>query len=260
MELLAGIHSVREALRARRRKFGRLLLEPPGGGDLETLALAAGARVETAPASELARRLGPGVRSQGVLLEAGPLPADSLESLLNRLAGAHPCLVALDGVEDPQNLGAIARVAEAAGVSGLVLTDRRAPPLSPAVSRASAGAIEHLPVARVSNLARAMESAKAAGFWTVGADAERGVPLYGSSGREWEGSVVLVLGSEGKGIRAGLARHLDHWVRIPMAGQVASLNVATAAAVLLFERRRRLSDPETRHGSRQERAEALPRA
>ncbi len=144
-------------------------------------------------------------------------------------------LVALDGVEDPQNLGAIARSAHAAGVSGLVLPQRRSAPLSPAVSRASAGAIEHLPVAQVVNLARALERLKEAGFWVVGAEAEAPQDLFAADARFWKGDLVFVFGAEGRGIRPGLERQIDLRFAIPMAGQVASLNVSAAAAVVLFE-------------------------
>jgi 23S rRNA (guanosine2251-2'-O)-methyltransferase len=259
MELLAGVHSVREALRARRRVCRRLLLAARGdlADELATLAAEAGVRVETTSPGELERRVGGAVRSQGIVLEAEALPTESFEALLNRIRAPHACLVATDGVEDPQNLGAIARVADAAGAHGLVLTDRRSPPLSPAVSRASAGAIEHLPVARVPNLARALEEAQGAGYWTIGADAERGASIFDPGGRHWEGSVVLVLGSEGRGIRPGLAKHLDHWVRIPMSGHVTSLNVAAAAAVLLFDRRRHLAE-RTLSAGRQEGAQTRP--
>jgi 23S rRNA (guanosine2251-2'-O)-methyltransferase len=148
-------------------------------------------------------------------------------------------LVALDGVEDPQNLGAIARVAEAAGAQGLILTRRRSPPLSPAVARASAGAIEWLPVARVPNLPRALNVLKSKGFWAFGSDPEATEELFDLSDRQLSGDRVVVLGAEGRGLRRGIAQVLDHRVRIPMEGQVDSLNVSSAAAVVLFEFLRR---------------------
>jgi 23S rRNA (guanosine2251-2'-O)-methyltransferase len=148
-------------------------------------------------------------------------------------------LVALDGVEDPQNLGAIARVAESAGALGLVLTHRHAPPLSAAVSRASAGAIEWLPVARVPNLTRALESLQGEGFWVLGADAEAADSLYDLPDRLARADRVVVFGAEGRGLRPGVAKRLDQKLRIPLRGKVDSLNVSTAASVVLFELERR---------------------
>jgi 23S rRNA (guanosine2251-2'-O)-methyltransferase len=242
---LAGVHPVREALRARRRELHRLRLREGAArsalAGLAELAAAAGVPVEEVDAEELGRRAGPGVAHQGAVLSAGPLPELPLAAL-----GAGPpprALVALDGVEDPQNVGSIARVAEAAGACGLVLTQRRAPPLGPAVSRASAGAIEWLPVARVVNLTRALAELKERGFWVFGADPEAEDDLFGLSDRVARGDRVVVLGAEGRGLRSGIEQAIDHRVRIPMAGRVASLNVAAAAAVILFELARRSRPP-----------------
>ena len=184
---------------------------------------------------ELEQKLPPGTRSQGLILEAGPLPELGLEAALELPAEEAPLIVALDQVEDPQNVGAIARSAEAAGARALLLTRRRAPPLSPAVSRASAGAIEHLPVIRVPNLARALENLGEHGFWRLGADRAAGSHPYWESGGLWNGAVVLVLGGEERGLRPGVVRKLDRRLCIPMSGRVESLNVAAAAAVLLFD-------------------------
>lgn len=234
--VLTDAHPVREALRARRRVLHRLWVgEGPESAELRALAEAAGVPITVeAPTGSAAQAV--------PRLEAGSLPELTVEALASRDNEAQRTLVALDGVEDPQNLGAIARVAEAAGVAGLLLTQRRAPPLSPAVSRASAGAIEWLPVARVPNLRRAIAWLKTEGFWALGADPEGGDSIDDPSGRWREGNHLLVLGAEGRGIRQGIAQELDHRVKIPMMGRVASLNVATAAAVLLFElgRSRRL--------------------
>jgi 23S rRNA (guanosine2251-2'-O)-methyltransferase len=160
-----------------------------------------------------------------VELEVGPLPELDLEELVAR---GPELLVALDGVEDPQNLGAICRVSEAAGVGGLLLTRRRAPPLSPAVSRASAGALEHLPVARVANLRRALDQLREGGFWTLGADPGAERDLFSLPDRLTSGPLAVVLGAEGRGLRPGVRAGLDHAVRIPMRGHVGSLNVAAA--------------------------------
>jgi 23S rRNA (guanosine2251-2'-O)-methyltransferase len=187
----------------------------------------------------------PGAKTQGVVLEAGPLPELSLEALLREIAtpAGSRLLVALDGVEDPQNVGAIIRVADGAGVAGLVLTRRHAPPLGPAVARASAGAVEHLPVARAPNLSRAIKDLKKHGFWAIGADAEEGEDIFDVRDKVLSGDLVLILGAEGRGIRAGVGSVLDHRVRVPLAGRVASLNVSAAAAVVLFEVLRRRRQP-----------------
>lgn len=243
-ELLAGFHPVQEALRARRRPLHRLLLrERERSPRPELAALLALARDREVPAAELPpdrfdRLAPPAVAHQGVLLEVGSLPALDVRDLARD--AERSWLVALDGVEDPQNLGAILRVAEAAGADGAILPDRRAAPLSPAVARASAGALEHLPVASVGNLARALETLKRDhGYWVHAADPGADRDLYDLPDRLLEGRLVLVVGAEGRGIRPGVRSAVDVSVRIPMAGAVASLNVASAAAVVLFEWARR---------------------
>jgi 23S rRNA (guanosine2251-2'-O)-methyltransferase len=250
MESVVGFHPVREALRARRRKLRRLRyradLRQGALDELLALARTAGVPAEAAAPSAFQQGAVAGLRHQGVWLEAGPLPVLGLEELLE-VTDPEPRgprhIVVLDGVEDPQNVGAVARVAEASGCHGLVLSLRRAPPLGPAVSRASAGAIEHLPVARVPNLGRALRLLRDEGFWVLGADAREGEDLYATEDAVWQGELALVFGAEDRGLRPGVARLLDHRLRIPLAGRVASLNVAAAAAVLLFEARRRRSPP-----------------
>jgi 23S rRNA (guanosine2251-2'-O)-methyltransferase len=147
-------------------------------------------------------------------------------------AGAARLLLALDGVEDPQNLGALLRVADGAGVDGVVLTERRAAPLSPVAVKASAGASEHLRIARVVNLVRALEELKKQNLWVIGLD-ERGTCDYDQF--DLTGNCVLVLGREGEGLHELTRRTCDHLLRIPMAGGVSSLNVSTAGAVVLYE-------------------------
>jgi len=238
MEALAGFHCVREALRARRRRMRRLWVRPPaprGGELLQDLAEAAGVPIEWGAESDLEARLPPGTRSQGLILEAEPIPELGLDDVLAFPVEERPLIVALDEVEDPQNVGAIARAAEAAGARALLLTRRRAPPLTPAVSRASAGAIEHLPVVRVPNLPRALRELGARGYWRLGADGGADVQPYWAAHALWAAPAVLVLGSEEHGLRPGVLRELDQRLRIPMRGRVESLNVAAAAAVLLFD-------------------------
>jgi 23S rRNA (guanosine2251-2'-O)-methyltransferase len=246
-DLLYGLHPVAEALRAKRREFRRLILRKGReGGAVRRIcarAEALGVPVQFEPDEVFRKRLPEGSNDQGVALEAGPLPELDIEQLMAR--GQSPQrFVALDGVEDPQNVGAIARVAEASGAAGLILTSRRAPPLGSAVARASAGAIESLPVARVPNLAQALERLQKAGFWTFGADLEASTDLFELPDRAFEGDACIVLGAEGRGLRPGVRRRLDHPIRIPMPGRVGSLNVASAAAVVLFEWVRRTPRPE----------------
>jgi 23S rRNA (guanosine2251-2'-O)-methyltransferase len=240
---LYGVHPVLEALRARRRPLHRVLLRKgsrrPEFERIRAAAEAAGVPIEERRAEQLASDVPPGATTQGVLLRAGPLPEVLLESLAT--GEGRRTLVALDGVEDPQNVGAIARVAEAAGAAGLLLTRRHAPPLGAAVSRASAGAIEWLPTARVPNLGRALNALKKQGFWVFGCAPEATEDLFALPERSLAQATVVVLGAEGRGLRPGILRTLDHRVRIPMAGRVGSLNVAAAAAVVLFELRRRVA-------------------
>lgn len=236
---LYGVHPVLEALRARRRKLAgvrlRAGLRRPGLAEIRAAAAAAGVAVEEITPEALAAATPEGASTQGVLLDAGPLP----EAPLADLAEEPGVLVALDAVEDPQNVGAIARVAEASGARGLVLTRRHAPPLGPAVSRASAGAIEWLPAARVPNLGRALNLLKEKGFWVFGCDPGAALSLFELPDRVLGDRQVVVLGAEGRGLRPGILKLVDHRVRIPMLGRVASLNVGTAAAVMLYELRRR---------------------
>lgn len=262
-ELLAGLHPVGEALRAGRRRLLRLRLRAdrarPGLEPLASLAEGAGVPVAWLPEAELRRGLRSDVADQGAVLEAEALPTVALAELF--AAGPGPVrLLALDGVEDPQNLGALLRVAEAAGVAGVVLTDRRAPPLGPAVSRASAGALEWVRVARVPNLVRALRSCQEAGFWIVGLDHELGEDLYASPDKMWGSPLVFVLGAEGRGLRRGVRDVVDHPLRVPMRGRVSSLNVATAGAVALFEavRRTRYANALPPHGETPPRAGIPP--
>jgi 23S rRNA (guanosine2251-2'-O)-methyltransferase len=244
VEHLTGLNPIREALTARRRELRRLDVRA-GTTHAGVSELVARARQLGVPVRELADRDADRLASPGAELDAGPLPELGLEELL----AARPerpgprTLVALDGVEDPQNLGAIARVAESAGAEGLVLTHRHAPPLSAAVSRASAGAIEWLRVARVTNLARALEMMQGEGFWVLGADEHAVDSLYDLTDRLARADRVVVFGAEGRGLRPGIVKRIDQRLRIPLRGKVASLNVSTAASVVLFELERRAGLP-----------------
>jgi 23S rRNA (guanosine2251-2'-O)-methyltransferase len=147
-------------------------------------------------------------------------------------------LVVLDGVEDPHNLGAIIRTAHAAGAAAVVIPERRAAGITDVVAKAAAGAIEHLPVVRVTNITRALEELKRRGFWIYGLD-ERGTETYDQV--QYASPAAVVLGGEGKGLHEQVRKHCDALVRIPVTGPISSLNVSVAAGVMLFEWRRRRS-------------------
>lgn len=174
---------------------------------------------------------------QGVIALAAPRAYADLGDLLAAAAGAgEPALlVALDGVEDPMNLGSLLRSADAAGAHGVIIPERRAAALTPAAVKAAAGAAEYVPVARVTNLARALAEIKDSGIWVVGADSRARQTLYEA---DLTGPVTLVVGGEGKGLGRLVAETCDYLVRIPMGGRISSLNAAVAGAILLFEARR----------------------
>jgi 23S rRNA (guanosine2251-2'-O)-methyltransferase len=185
-------------------------------------------RAPQTPAEELERLCG-SPDHQGVVAEVDPYPYGDARGLLRR-EGA--LLVALDQVQDPRNLGAVCRSAEFAGAAGVVVPDRRAAAVTAVACKASAGAVEHLEVARVRNLADWLADAKAAGFWIWGADAAAEAAPWSA---DLTGPTVLVLGGEGKGLRPRVAASCDGLVALPRAGAVESLNVSAAAAALLFE-------------------------
>jgi len=212
MELVYGRRPVAEAERGRRRVH----------------------RVWRAPetsAEELERLCG-SPEHQGVVAEVDPYPYADPGSLL---AGEEALVVALDQIQDPHNLGAVCRAAEVAGASGVVIPERRAAEVTAAACKASAGAVEHLAVARVRNLADWLAEAKDAGAWVYGA-AEQGSIAYADV--DWGGRAVLVMGSEGRGLRPRVADGCDELISIPVRGRVGSLNVSVAAAVILFEAQR----------------------
>jgi 23S rRNA (guanosine2251-2'-O)-methyltransferase len=221
--IVYGRNPVREALRGRRRVQRVFATERAAEevwlGGVETVI---------AEPWELEERCG-SPDHQGICAEVGPYPYVDADSLLD----ADDALVlALDEVQDPQNLGAVIRVAEAAGCAGVVLPERRSAEVTAAVCRASAGAVEHLPVARVRNLADWLVAAKEReNTWVYGAAAEAALPYERP---DYRGRVVLVLGSEGRGLRPRVAETCDELVHLPNRGQVGSLNVSTAAAALVY--------------------------
>jgi 23S rRNA (guanosine2251-2'-O)-methyltransferase len=242
MEVLYGVHPVEEALKAGRRRFDHVLVAREREDQrLERLVAAlrqAGIRVRQESREHLTL-MARTPAHQGVVAQVHAQEFLSIEDLFTpdpSLTPARRLLLALDGVEDPQNLGALLRVADGAGVDGVVLTERRSAPLSPVAVKASAGAAEHLRIARVVNLVRALEELKRRNLWIIGLDAspdERGQTDYDQF--DLTGDCVLVLGREGAGLHDLVRRTCDHLLRIPMAGGVSSLNVSTAGAVVLYE-------------------------
>jgi 23S rRNA (guanosine2251-2'-O)-methyltransferase len=272
--ILYGRNAVREALRGRRaRSVGEIWITEGAARE----PWLKGVRVRTSSAADIERRCG-STAHQGVCAEAGGYPYVSADELL---AGREPLIVALDEVQDPQNLGSICRTAECAGCSGVAIPERRAAEVTPAVCKASAGAVEHLRVARVRNLADFLAQARTAGCWCYGASAEgasgegvggegvggegvggEGVGGEGvsdgraggrSGGRtpipydapDYRGAgVVLVLGSEGRGLRPRVAKACDELIALPLRGRVQSLGVSAAAAAVLYEiLQNRMRDP-----------------
>jgi len=231
MALLRGIHPVAEALRSR-HPLERLHIAQGAGGpklqEIIDLARQAGVPVRFEARSSLDRLAGSSAH-QGVVA----LGAARKYSELDQVASAE-LLVVLDGVEDPHNLGAIVRTAHAAGAGAVVIPERRAAGLTDVVAKAAAGALEHLPVVRVTNINRTLEELKERGFWIYGLD-ERGGQSYAAA---YSSPTVLVLGGEGKGLHEQVRKHCDALVRIPMEGKISSLNVSVAAGVVLFEWKR----------------------
>jgi 23S rRNA (guanosine2251-2'-O)-methyltransferase len=232
MEILYGLHPVEESLRSGSRRISQVAVARDRHDKRMEALLALchdqGIAVRHESRDALTRAAGnPG--HQGVVAFVRERAFTPVEDVL---AAEKPLLLAFDGVEDPQNLGALLRTAEGAGVHGVILTERRAAPLTPAALKASAGAAEHLQIARVVNLVRALESAKERNIWVVGLD-ERGAQDYDAF--DFTAPTLLVLGREGAGLHDLVRRTCDHLLRIPMAGQVASLNVSAAGAVVLYE-------------------------
>jgi len=239
MEVLYGLHPVEEALRAGRRRFDHVLVsQERHDARLEKLLAQcreSGVRIRQESRDQLTLAAQTPAH-QGVVAFVRPQESLSIEDLFEpdpaSKSGASRLLLALDGVEDPQNLGALLRVADGAGVDGVVLTERRSAPLSPVAVKASAGAAEHLRIARVVNLVRALEELKRQNIWVIGLD-EHGETDYDQF--DLTGNCVLVLGREGAGLHDLVRRSCDHLLRIPMAGGVSSLNVSAAGAVVLYE-------------------------
>ncbi|HHM23626.1 MAG TPA: 23S rRNA (guanosine(2251)-2'-O)-methyltransferase RlmB [Bacteroidetes bacterium] len=234
--ILFGVNPVRAAIAAK-RPIEKILISTSAHRsrftDLLKEARERGIPVQFVPADALAKRAGTH-NHQGIIAVVAEITPISLEELIEMCQSKekHPLITVLDGIEDPHNLGAILRSAEAAGFCGAVVPKRHTSPLSPAVAKASAGAIEYLPIAKVENLTQALRRLKEQGFWIVGTDSSAEMPY-------WQLSVDLplavVIGSEGKGIRRLVKEHCDFLVRIPMVGKTESLNASVAAGILFFD-------------------------
>lgn len=279
MEVLYGLHPVEEAVRsAARRLDGVVLARERSDARLERLARLcreAGVRVTLQPREQLTRMSGTDAHQGALalvrqraflsiedLIAIQPAAQDAAQSAVrpaingaaraavkdgsengaeNGQAAPRPrFFLALDGIEDPHNLGALLRTADGAGVDGVILPERRSAPVSATVAKVSAGASEHVRIARVTNLVRALEQMKQANIWVIGLD-EHGAVEY--SGFDFRADCVLVLGREGAGLHDLVKRTCDHLLCIPMAGMVSSLNVSVAGAVVMYEAMRQRNSP-----------------
>lgn len=235
-----GVNPVREALRAHRPLDKVLIAKGTSGPrvqEIVDLCREGNIPVRFEPRDAL-DRISKGIPHQGVIAFGAAHDYVEVDDVLE---GAS-LLVILDGVEDPHNLGAIIRTAHAAGANAVIVPERRAAPLTETVEKAAAGALEYLPVVRVTNVSQTIERLKQLNFWIYGLD-ERGTELYDQV--EFGLPTAIVLGGEGKGLHQGVQKHCDVLVRIPMAGAVSSLNVSVAAGIILFEWRRRSSHSQS---------------
>ena len=233
-----GVNPVLEALRAHAERVERLFtaegqLAAKAAAEIFSRARDSGIRVERVPRERLAAMADGGVH-QGIIAELRGFEYVEVADLLEAAekSGRPPLLVVLDGIQDPHNFGAIIRSAHALGAHGVVIAKDRAVPVTGVVAKASAGAVEHCPVARVVNLSRTLEELKEAGVWIAAADPHSNQPLWSA---RLDGPLALVVGAEGAGVRPGVLEHCDFRLGIPMLGQVGSLNASVSAAILLYE-------------------------
>jgi 23S rRNA (guanosine2251-2'-O)-methyltransferase len=243
--MICGVHAVYEALAAGRQPVERIHIlrdaRLPRLKEILDLAHERGVPVRKEERAVLEKIAG-GVVHQGIIAIAGEASYAPIERILE---STRACIVVLDGVEDPHNLGAVIRTSEACGVSGVVVPERHSAPLSATVAKASAGAVAHLPVVRVGNVANTLDRFKKEGIWVVGVD-EEGDRLW--TDFDYTVPVALVFGGEHRGLRRLVREHCDVVVRLPMLGKVAALNVSVTAGVLLYEvvRQRSAAGPPSR--------------
>jgi 23S rRNA (guanosine2251-2'-O)-methyltransferase len=238
------VHPVEEAIRSGGRRLDYVLVSRERSPRLEKLVelcKAANVRVSYEGKDQLTR-IARTDAHQGAVAAVRERQFLTVEDLLaSRGRFERKFFLALDGVEDPHNLGALLRSADGAGVDGVLLPERRSAPISGVVAKTSAGASEHVPIARVINITRALEQMKKANVWVIGLD-ERGTPDY--TDFDFNLDCVLVLGAEGAGLHELVKKTCDHLLRIPMAGSVSSLNVSVAGAVVMYEALRQRSKPQ----------------
>ncbi|HBX75705.1 MAG: 23S rRNA (guanosine(2251)-2'-O)-methyltransferase RlmB [Acidaminococcaceae bacterium] len=235
-EIVAGRNAVFEALSSKRPVNKIFIKTGPQGGTLVKIIAAAqdaAVPVEYVQPEKL-DRMAPGIRHQGIVALASPIAFSSLETVLERAASRNemPFLLLLDELQDPQNVGALIRSADAAGVHGVLLPKRRSCPLNAVVAKISAGAINYVPVVQIGNIVQTLQSLKEQGFWVAGADMD-GECLYFDA--DLYRPVVLVIGAEGKGLGRLVKENCDMLVRMPMQGGVNSLNASAAGAILMYE-------------------------
>jgi 23S rRNA (guanosine2251-2'-O)-methyltransferase len=236
MEVLYGLHPVEEAIRSGSRQLDHVSVARERRDErlerLIELCRTAGIRVSLEPRDQLTR-LARTDAHQGVLAVVRERKFLGIEDLqVPKEQGQYRFFLGLDGIEDPHNLGALLRTADGAGVDGVILPERRSAPVTATVAKTSAGASEHVRIARVTNLVRALEQMKQRHVWVLGLD-ERGTPDYTEF--DFKTDCVLVLGREGAGLHDLVKKTCDHLLRIPMAGQVSSLNVSVAGAIVMYE-------------------------
>ena len=239
--ILAGRKPVREAVETSQPIEKIWLLKTAHGEEIDKIRGMASRRsipLQHVPSQRL-DRLAPGVNHQGVVATVSPIEYLSIDDLLASIGGTwgevqdrKPVLLVLDQIEDPHNVGAMLRSACAVGAAGVIVTARKMAPINAATMKASAGAARRVPIARTSDLAETLYQLKERGYWIVGAD-HRGEATHWEAG--WEKPVVIVMGSEQQGIRPAVLAKCDQRVAIPMPGDIESLNVSVAAALLLFE-------------------------
>ena len=234
-DIIAGRNAVREALKnghALSKLFVQEGAEGGSLGEIENLARKAGCLIEYVKKNKL-EELAQGIRHQGVVAVAAPVAFSTLGDALAKAKaqGVAPLLLLLDELQDPQNVGALIRTADAAGVHGVLLPQRRSCPLNAVVAKISAGAVEYVPVIKIGNISQTLQELKKQGFWVVGADMD-GEPYYQA---KLTGPLVVVIGAEGKGLGRLVKENCDMIVSLPMAGRVNSLNASAAGAVLLYE-------------------------
>ena len=237
-EIVYGRHAVEEVLLAKRRKvYGIFMSERaklPGNSPLQAAVSSGDIPLRLVPRDQLDRMVGE-VNHQGILADVTPYPYCELDDLLETRESSlnPPVLLLLDCLQDPQNLGSLIRTAEVVGVAGVVLPRNRSASVTPAVVNASAGAVEHLRVAQVTNLVRTMNHLKEAGYWLAGLEGESGVQRYDQA--DLNVPLGLVVGSEGQGLGRLVKQTCDYLVGLPMLGQISSLNAGIAGSIVLYE-------------------------